>query len=76
MIMCVVLVTQSCPALCNSMVCQWDSLGKNTGVGCHSLLQGIFPTWGQNLYLLDCRQNLYHLSYQGSIYINNYLKCK
>ena len=25
-----------------------DSLGKNTGVGCHALLQGIFPTWGLN----------------------------
>ena len=25
-------------------LCPWDSLGKNTGVGCHSLLQGIFPT--------------------------------
>ena len=24
----------------------WDSPGKNTGVGCHSLLQGIFPTQG------------------------------
>ena len=24
-------------------LCPWDSLGKNTGVGCHALLQGIFP---------------------------------
>ena len=30
----------------------WDSPGKNTGVGCHSLLQGIFPTQGSNLHLL------------------------
>ena len=29
---------------------------KNTGVGCHSLLQGIFPTQGSNPGLLHCRQ--------------------
>ena len=29
-------------------LCPWDSPGKNTGVGCHALLQGIFPTWGLN----------------------------
>ena len=40
--------------------------GKNTGVGSHSLLQGIFPTQGSNLSLLHCRQILYHLSHQGS----------
>ena len=28
------------------LLCPWDSLSKNTGVGCHSLLQGIFPTQG------------------------------
>ena len=33
-------------------LCQWDSPGKNTGVGCHFLLQGIFPTQGSNLGLL------------------------
>ena len=38
---------------------------KNTGVGCHFLLQGIFPTQGSNLGLLHCRQTLYHLSHQG-----------
>ena len=32
--------------------CPWDSPGKNTEVGCHALLQGIFPTQGLNLYLL------------------------
>ena len=41
--------------------------GKSTGVGCHFLLQGIFPTQGLNLGLLHCRQTLYHLSYQGSL---------
>ena len=30
----------------------WNSPGKNTGVGCHVLLQGIFPTQGSNLCLL------------------------
>ena len=38
--------------------CLWDSLGKNTGVGCHSLLQGIFLTQGSNLCLLRYRQIL------------------
>ena len=37
------------------------SPGKNTRVGCHSLLQGIFPNQGLNLGLLHCRQILYHL---------------
>ena len=32
--------------------CPWDSPGKNTGVGCHVLLQGIFPTQGLNSHLL------------------------
>ena len=43
-----------------------DSPGKNTGVGCHVLLQGIFPTQGLNPGLLHCRQILYHLSHQES----------
>ena len=43
----------------------WNSPGQNTGVGSHSLLQGIFPAQGPNLGLPHCRQNLYQLSYQG-----------
>ena len=47
-----VLVTQLSPTLCNSMVtrllCPWNSPGKNIGVGCHVLLQGIFLTQGSN----------------------------
>ena len=39
---------------------------KNTGVGCHSLLQGIFTTQRSNLGLLHCRQILYHLCHQGN----------
>ena len=34
------------------LLCPWDSPGKNTGMGCHFLLQGIFPTQGLNLHLL------------------------
>ena len=49
-------------------LCPWK--GKNTGVGCHSFLQGIFPTQGSNLGLLHCRQILYLLSHQGQ-YIEN-----
>ena len=43
--------------------------------GCHSLLQGIFPTQGSNPGLLHCRQILYHLSHQGSppVVINIFL---
>ena len=55
-----VLVAQSCPTLHNPMdcsparlLCPWDFPGQNTGVGCHSLLQGIFPTQGWNLGLLQ-----------------------
>ena len=44
----------------------WNSLGQNTGMGCLSLLQGIFPTQWLNPSLPRCRQILYHLSYQGS----------
>ena len=33
-------------------LCPWDAPGKNTGVGCHFLLQGIFPTQRSNLHLL------------------------
>ena len=50
----------------NSMDSPWDFPGKNTGVGSHSLLQGIFPTQGLNPGLPHCRQILYQLSYQGS----------
>ena len=45
------------------LLCSWNPPGKNTGVCCHSLLQGIFLTQGQNLGLLHCRQILYHLSF-------------
>ena len=46
----------------------WDSPSKNTGVGRHSLLRGIFQTQVSNLGLSHCRQILYHLSHQGGEY--------
>ena len=49
------------------LLCPWDFTGKNTGVGCHFLLQGIFPTQGSNLGLLHCRQILYRLSYERNL---------
>ena len=61
---------QSCPTLCNLMDCRllhpWDFPGKNTAVGCHFLLQGIFPTQGSNPSLPHCRHTPYpyHLSHQ------------
>ena len=46
------------------LLCPWNFPGKNTGVGCHFLLQGFFPPQGWNLSvlpgLLYCRQILYH----------------
>ena len=47
------------------LLCPWASPGKNTGVGWHALLWGIFLTQGSNLGLPHCRQTLYHLSHQG-----------
>ena len=48
------------------LFCPWDSPSKNTGVGCHFLHQGIFPTQESNLGLLHCRHIVYRLSYEGS----------
>ena len=66
-------LTQSCPILWDPIDCslpgssvRGDSQGKNPGVGCHALLQGIFPTQGSNPGLLNYRQILYCLSHPGS----------
>ena len=48
------------------LLCPWNFLGKNNGVGSHSILQGMFPTQELNLGLLHYRQILYHLSHQGN----------
>ena len=50
------------------LLCPWDSPGKHAGVGCLSLLQGIFLTQGSNRGLLRCRLILYRLNHQGSPY--------
>ena len=42
---------------------------KNTGVGCHFLLRGVFPTQGSNPALLSGREVLYHLSHWGSLFV-------
>ena len=42
------------------LLCPWYFPGKNTVVGCHFLLQGIFPIQGSNSGLWHCRQILYH----------------
>ena len=61
------LIAQSCRTLFNSRDCSppgssicRDSPGRNTGGGCHVLLQGIFPTQGLNPGLLHCKRILYH----------------
>ena len=57
-VLCYAKSLQSCPTLGDPVGCslfdssvQGDSVGRNTGVGCHALLQGIFPTQGLNLRL-------------------------
>ena len=71
------LVTQSCPTLCDLMdgsppgsPVHGDSPGKNTRVGCHALLQGVFPTQGWNPGLQIYRQILYCLIHEGSPYLS------
>ena len=48
------------------LLCPWGSLGKNTGVGCHFLLPGIFPTQGLNPCLLHWQVNSLALRHLGS----------
>ena len=50
-VFCLLASLQLCPILCNPILWTWGSPGKNTGVGCHCLLQGIFPTQGSNPHL-------------------------
>ena len=42
------------------LLCPWGFPGKNIGVGCYFLLQGIFLTQGSSLCILHCRGILYH----------------
>ena len=50
----------------SGLLCPWNSPGKNTGVNCHSLLQGILLTQESKSGFLNCSQILYHLNRQGS----------
>ena len=56
-------VAQSCLTLCSPLdctpLCPWGFPGKSTGVGCHFLLQGIFPTQGLNLGLRSLCRNIW-----------------
>ena len=54
-------------------LCPWNFPGKNTGVGCHFLLQGIVLTQGLNPGLPHCRKTLYNLRHQRSSLLE---KCK
>ena len=69
---CCCLVAQLCPTLCDSMDCSppgsypWHFPDRNTGVGCHFLLQGIFLTQGLNLHLLHWQADSLPLSHQRS----------
>ena len=49
------------------LLCPWNFPGKNTGVGCYSLFQGLFQTQGLNPGLPHCRQILYCLSHQQAV---------
>ena len=68
------LVTKSCLTLCDAMDCSPPGSsfhgtyfpGKNTGVGFHSLLQGIFHTQGSNPHLLYWQADSLPLNHQGS----------
>ena len=64
------LVAQSCPTLWiptdARLLCPWDSPGKNTGAGSHSLFHGFFLTQGSKPHLLHYREILSHLRHQES----------
>ena len=65
------LVAKLCPTIVTPWTIACQALpsmgpGKNTGVGCHFLLQGIFLTHESNPGILHCRQIPYQLSYKGS----------
>ena len=77
---CLFLVAQLCLIFCDPMghslpgsSVHGDSPGKNSGVGCHALLQGIVPTQGSNPCLLYGRQILYHLSHQGRPILDSFI---
>ena len=78
-LMCLIYESESRSIMSNSLrphglYSPWNSPGQNTGVGSHSLLQGILPTHGSKPGLPYCRWILYHLSHQVSpLYIYIYI---
>ena len=73
LILCCCLIAKSCLSLLQPhglqhtrLLCPWDFPGKNTGVSCHFLLQGVFLTQGLNLCLLHWQVNSLPLSHQRS----------
>ena len=69
------MCAQFCLILCDpmdfspvgfSVTLPYSFLGKNTVVGCHFLLQGIFPTQGPNLHFLLCQVDSLQLSHLGN----------
>ena len=70
---CCCLVAKSCPTLLRPhglqptrLLCPWAFPGKNPGVGCHFLLQGIFLTQGSNPRLWHWQADSLPLNYLGS----------
>ena len=59
---------QPCGLSPTRLFCPWDFSGKNTGVGCHFLPQGIFPTQGSNPHLLPWQADSLPLSHLESPY--------
>ena len=70
-----VLVAQSCPTLCNPMDCSppgfFVCVIPQAGVGCHSLLQRIFPPQGSNTGLLHCSKFFYCLTHKAIFFFQN-----
>ena len=62
-----------CPWILQARILEWVAIsylrspGKNIGVDCHTLLQGIFSTQGWNPGLVYCRQIFYCLSYREDL---------
>ena len=68
-----------CGQLPTRLLCPCNSPGKNTEVGCHPLLQGIFPTQDSNprlLHLSHCRQILYQWAKREVLSVSNPLQVK
>ena len=56
----------------SGLLCPWDFLGQNTGVGCHLLFQGISSTQGLNSHLLHWQVDSLPLCHQGSLMLQIY----